>query len=89
MPSALFTKFKELSVLHRVLEEMDRAIDLRDKTLAEFVLDLAKKSQTVMQFEDKLTEAGAEFSIELISNLYAIITKMLPECFDRKNIGPS
>lgn len=37
-----------------------------------------------MEFEHKLAESGAEFSVELISAMYASITKMLPECFDRK-----
>jgi len=37
-----------------------------------------------MQFEQKLGESGAEFSVELISTMYALITKMMPECFERK-----
>ena len=63
---------------------MERSLDIRDKVLAEFILSLAKKSSSVMQFETKLGESGAEFSVELISTLYAMITKMLPECFERK-----
>jgi len=82
--SSLFTKFKELSVLQRLLDEMDRALDIRDKVLAEFVLDLAKKSNSVMQFEKKLEDSGADFSAELVSAMYAMITKMMPECFERK-----
>ena len=68
---------------------MDKALEIRDKVLAEFVLDLAKKSSTVMEFEKNLEENGAEFSIELISSMYALITKMLPECFPRKNFRMS
>ena len=84
MASDLFKRFKELSVIQKILSELERSLDIRDKVLAEFVLSLAKQSNTVMIFEDKLQQSGAEFSVELISNMYAIITKMLPECFERK-----
>lgn len=33
------------------------------------------------EFERKLNENEAEFSIELINNIYSIVTKMLPEYF--------
>jgi hypothetical protein len=81
--SVLFQKFKELSVIQRLLEEMDRALDIRDKVLAEFILDLAKSSTSVMKFEQKLADSGADFSSELVSTMFALITKMLPECFER------
>jgi len=42
MVSTLFKKFKELSVVEKLLSEMERALDIRDKILAEFVLELAK-----------------------------------------------
>eukprot|EP00351_Strombidinopsis_sp_SopsisLIS2011_P001165 CAMPEP_0116888216 /NCGR_PEP_ID=MMETSP0463-20121206/23081_1 /TAXON_ID=181622 /ORGANISM="Strombidinopsis sp, Strain SopsisLIS2011" /LENGTH=87 /DNA_ID=CAMNT_0004552445 /DNA_START=22 /DNA_END=285 /DNA_ORIENTATION=+ len=58
---------------------------MKDKTLAEFVLDLAKKSETVNDFQSKLEENGAEFEIELINSIYAYVTKMLPGLFKRKN----
>ena len=72
-----------MSVVQKVMQEIERALEIRDKVLAEFVLALAKQSKTVMEFEERLGESGAEFSVELISTLYAIITKMLPECFER------
>ena len=70
-------------MVQKVMQEIERALEIRDKVLAEFVLALAKQSKTVMEFEERLGESGAEFSVELISTLYAIITKMLPECFER------
>jgi ATP-dependent RNA helicase DHX8/PRP22 len=82
--SNIFNKFKDLLVVGKIMDEVERSIDIRDKVLAEFVLDLAKRSKTVMDFETQLEDNGAEFSIELISTLYALITKMLPENFKRK-----
>ena len=70
-------------MIGKLMNEMERALEIRDKVLAEFVLDLAKNSKTVMEFEKQLEANGAEFSIELISSMYALITKMLPECFPR------
>ena len=81
MSSEIFKRFKDLQVIDRLMSEMDQSLQIRDKTLAEFILDLAKASTSVMNFEKKLEENGAEFSIELISTMYALITKMLPECF--------
>jgi len=86
MASDLFLKFKHLGVVHKLLDVIERALEIRDKVLAEFVLSLALKTSSVMQFEAMLAESGAEFSVELISSMYAIITKMLPENFERKQV---
>lgn len=49
--SEIFKRFKDLSVISKLLDEMERSLEIRDKVLAEFVLALAKKSKTVMEFE--------------------------------------
>ena len=82
--SVIFNRFKDLLVINKIMDEIEASLDIRDKTLSEFVLKLAKESKSVMQFEQNLEENGAEFSIELISTLYALITKLLPEHFKRK-----
>ena len=74
-------KLKEIPVVNKLMQELDRAIDLKDKVLAEFILDIAKKCQNVGQFEKMLVENEADFSIELVNNLYATVTRMLPEYF--------
>ena len=58
---------------------MEQEVGLRDKTLAEFILSLAKKSQTVSEFEAHLADNGAEFSIDLINSLFATITRGVPD----------
>ena len=79
--SNVFQRLKDLSVVSKVMTEMDRALGINDKVLAEYILSLAKKSKSVMEFEEKLKANGADFSAELTSSMYALITKMLPECF--------
>ena len=81
--SEIFKRFKDFSVISKLMDEMERSLEIRDKVLAEFVLALAKKSKTVMEFEEQLKANGADFSVELISNMFALITKMLPESFPR------
>ena len=45
------------------------------------MLDLAKKSSNVKEFEKLLNDYEAEFSVELTNSIYAIVTRMLPEHF--------
>ena len=89
-------KLKEIAVVNKIIGELDRALEIKDKVchfnlliqsfltlqvLAEFILDIAKKSPTVDDFQHALEENQAEFSIELINSIYATVTKMLPEYF--------
>ena len=76
-------KLKEIPVVNKIVQELDRALEIKDKVLAEFILDLAKKSQSVKEFEKILIDNEAEFSIELINNIYATVTRMLPEQFKK------
>jgi hypothetical protein len=76
-------KLKEIPVVNKIVQELDRALEIKDKVLAEFILDLAKKSQSVKEFEKILIDNEAEFSIELINNIYATVTRMLPEHFKK------
>jgi len=58
---------------------LEQEVGLRDKVLAEFVINLAKSSQTVADFENSLVDNGADFTIDLINNLYAMITRVIPD----------
>jgi hypothetical protein len=50
---------------------------MKDKVLAEFVLDLAKQSKTADAFNMQLEENGADFSVDLVNTLFALITRQL------------
>ena len=78
-------KLKEIPVVNKLMAELERALDVKDKVLAEFVLDLAKQCRSVAEFEKLLEEYEAEFSIELINTIYATVTRMLPEYFQNKS----
>ncbi len=52
--------------------------------MAEFVLDIAKQSTGgVQEFESKLNEMEADFSIDLVNTIYATVTRMLPDYFKK------
>lgn len=53
--------------------------------IGNFVVDVAKDSKNVMDFEEKLKEKGSKLTPDLIPTLYALITKMMPEWFEQKN----
>ena len=82
-------RLKEIPVVNRIMSDIDTSIGVKDKVLAEFVLDLAKKSASVAQFEKLLEEYEAEFSIDLVNSIYATVTRMLPEHFKQKIDEPS
>lgn len=76
--SAALTKFQELLALSKVNNELHSAIGLRDRSLAEFVLSLARKSQNVDYFTKELAANGAEFDQDMINTIYAIVTRIFP-----------
>ena len=65
--------------------ETDRELGVKDKILAEYILDLAKSSHGVKEFIDKLNENGSadELGIDLINSIYALVTRLLPHAFAR------
>ena len=54
--------------------------------IGNFVVDVAKESKNVMDFEERLKEKGSNLTPDLIPTLYALITKMMPEWYELKNI---
>jgi ATP-dependent RNA helicase DHX8/PRP22 len=70
-------KLKEIPVVNKIMQELDRSLGVKDKILAEFILDIAKKCSSVAQFEKELINNEAEFSIDLVNTIYATATRML------------
>ena len=49
-----------LSLVSKVCKELDNHLGISDKTLAEFIIDLAKKNPELPAFRAALAENGAE-----------------------------
>lgn len=58
--------------------ELENHVGVADKTLAEFVIDLAEGQDTVESYRKTLAENGAELPASFVATLYTIIRKMTP-----------
>ena len=70
-------KLAHLSLVNKVTTELENHIGIADKTLSEFVIDLASKhADDARGFQAALEDVGAELSFDLVTNLLNIIQRM-------------
>tara|TARA_B110000977_G_scaffold173543_1_gene226774 strand:+ start:4236 stop:7760 length:3525 start_codon:yes stop_codon:yes gene_type:complete len=72
-------KLAHLSLVNKVTTELENHIGIGDKTLSEFVIDLAGKHADARSFQKALDEVGAELSFDLVTNLLEMIKRMTPK----------
>lgn len=63
----------KLSLVSKVMAELENHVGVRDKVLAEFIIHLAESADEIEQFEAKLAEVGSEFPTALVQRLYEFI----------------
>ncbi|KAF7286144.1 hypothetical protein GWI33_007392 [Rhynchophorus ferrugineus] len=78
-------KLEYLSLVSKICTELENHLGMNDKDLAEFIIFLSEKNNTVETFKKALIENGAEFSDSFISNLLRIIQHMRPK--KNKDVG--
>lgn len=71
-------RLEYLSLVSKVCTELDAHIGCSDKTLAEFIIDLAQKCGTTEEFGRSLKENGAEMPEYFVKTLLTIIHAILP-----------
>lgn len=71
-------KLEHLSLVSKICTELENHLGLNDKDLAEFIIHLAEKNNTLDKFKKVLVENGAEFSESFMANLLRIIQHMQP-----------
>ena len=71
-------KLAHLSLVNKVTTELENHIGIADKTLSEFIIDLAGKHTDPRAFQKALEDAGAELSFDLVRSLLGIIQRMKP-----------
>lgn len=69
-------KLHHFQLVSKICNELDNHLGMSDKTLADFIIHLAKESNSLSKFQSKLNENGAEFPEALTSSLYRIITSL-------------
>lgn len=67
-----------LSLISRISQELANHVGIADKTLAEFIIDMHEKSNSLNEFKDKLNSLDAGFSDSFIENLDRLILRMHP-----------
>ena len=82
-------KLQYLSLVSKVCAELDAHLGVSDKTLAEFIIDLAQKHPELGAFRAALDENGAEFPASFASNLLALVAKMMPKKKKASSIAAS
>lgn len=70
---------QRLGLISKVCSELDNHLGFSDKTLAEFIIHLAKQHNDQKRFQKTLLENGAEFPESFSYNLHRIINKMASE----------
>ena len=76
-------KLQYLSLVNKICKELDSHIGVSDKTLAEFIIDLALQHPDQRSFTKALEENGAEFPPSFCSNLLTLVAKMAPKSKER------
>jgi ATP-dependent RNA helicase DHX8/PRP22 len=59
-----------LQIVGKVTNEIENYTGMKDKTLAEFILHVARKQKTLHDFKLKLDEIDAKFPLSLIESVY-------------------
>ena len=67
---------QRLGLISKVCSELDNHLGFSDKTLAEFIIHLAKQHTAPKAFQKALLENGAEFPDNFAENLHRIINKI-------------
>eukprot|EP00965_Chrysotila_dentata_P110270 3643554-Pleurochrysis_carterae.AAC.2 len=73
------SNLQHLSLVSKVCKELDNHLGISDKTLAEFIIDLAKQNPELSAFRKALDENGAEFPASFASSLLSLINRMAPK----------
>uniref|UniRef100_A0A7S0R6B2 RNA helicase n=2 Tax=Pyramimonas obovata TaxID=1411642 RepID=A0A7S0R6B2_9CHLO len=72
-------KLQYLSLVSKITTELDNHLGVGDKTLAEFIIEMAGSHEKPTSFQKALEEAGAEMPLQLVTTLFNIIQRMLPK----------
>lgn len=72
-------KLQRLSLLQKIVKELDTNVGMGNMVLAEFILDIAEKCVDQTSFVTSLKNNGAEFPDDFAGSLFKLIEKMNPK----------
>lgn len=78
MADETLKKLEYISLISKVLTELESNVGINDKVMAEFITELGQDSDSVEDFDSKLKSNGAEFPDYFVRSLLTIIHAILP-----------
>src|SRR5690348_15339456 len=69
------SKLKDLFLTTEVVKLLETYLNIKEKVLAEFIIDIGTQSKNLEEFVKKLDEKEANFSEEFMDKLYETIKK--------------
>eukprot|EP01112_Ceratiomyxa_fruticulosa_P007614 TRINITY_DN1979_c0_g2_i3.p1 TRINITY_DN1979_c0_g2~~TRINITY_DN1979_c0_g2_i3.p1 ORF type:complete len:166 (+),score=47.26 TRINITY_DN1979_c0_g2_i3:245-742(+) len=73
-------KLNYLSLVSKVVQELENHLGVSDKVLAEYIIDLVDNNPDVESFNEALqSEGDAYFPDSFVKNLHNVITRMRPK----------
>jgi len=78
MMKAFRAKALHLNLVQKVVNELDNHEGIKDKDVAEFVIDMAKKAADLAGFRKNLKDNGADFEAEFVETLWLLVERMTP-----------
>ncbi|KAI3389522.1 hypothetical protein SNEBB_005771 [Seison nebaliae] len=73
-----------LALVSKVCVELENHLQMNDKVLAEFIINLADQNDNVEKFREALVACQAQMSESFITNLYRLINRLRPPKQQRK-----
>ena len=71
-------KLEYLSLVSKIATEVENHLGISDRVLAEFVISLHDQSGSLKAFQQKLDDAGAEFSGAFVETIDRLIRTLHP-----------
>ncbi|KAJ5080069.1 nucleolar protein of 40 kda [Anaeramoeba ignava] len=72
-------QLKFISLISKVCTELENNVGIKQKFVAEFIVEIWENSKTLEEFKQNLKEKQAEFPENFVTNIYNIIKKKIEE----------
>ncbi|QDZ17912.1 DEAH-box nuclear pre-mRNA splicing factor [Chloropicon primus] len=72
-------KLRYLQLVSKVTSELENNLGMGDKTLSEFVIDVALTCDNFKTFDTKLRENGAELPIDFVDKIHRLVRHLHPK----------
>ena len=79
-------RLEYLQLVQKVTSELTNHYDLKDETLAEFLISLSWKSKDLQSFKLKVDEIGGQFPLSFLENIQRLVRMIMPKPYKPKKV---